>query len=65
MGVWRQKTNEVTWDVPKMLAWKKMSSERIFYYNRVTGAPSPPRPPLSTHSHVSLRIRGGSGSRPA
>ena len=41
--MWRQKTNEVTWDVPKMLGWKKMSSERVFYYNRVTGARSTPR----------------------
>ena len=33
-----QKTNEVSWETPKMLGWKKMSTERIFYYNRVTGA---------------------------
>lgn len=52
MGVWRQKTNEVTWDVPKMLGWKKMSSERIFYYNRVTGARSPPPLPLSLHTRT-------------
>jgi len=37
-------TSEAIWDPPAIMAWKKMSSEKVFYYNQVTGASQRERP---------------------
>lgn len=37
-------SNEVVWEAPVMLSWKKMSTERVFYFNQVTGESQHSRP---------------------
>lgn len=37
-------TDEVSWEEPKMLAWRKMATDRVFYYNQVTGESTHDRP---------------------
>eukprot|EP00959_Pyramimonas_sp_CCMP1952_P149938 3137534-Pyramimonas_sp.AAC.4 len=39
-----QATGEAVWEMPSVLAWKKMSTQKVFYYNQATGASQRDRP---------------------